>query len=112
MKNYWCTHGCFDGTRGKGARTHRHFRFNGCPARFVAYVEKSGEVYDIRIRNEDSVHHHETTQELYDRYLDQTMITDSDLLGKVDALHVNNVPMKNLTDFLSSAMGKRYYTSV
>lgn len=31
MRVYYCTHGCCDGSRGKGFRDHRHFRFAAAP---------------------------------------------------------------------------------
>ncbi|KAE8891888.1 hypothetical protein PF005_g3583 [Phytophthora fragariae] len=36
-RQYYCTHGCFDGPMGKGARVQRFYCVTGCQARFFSF---------------------------------------------------------------------------
>ncbi|KAE9007692.1 hypothetical protein PR001_g16900 [Phytophthora rubi] len=65
-RQYYCTHGCFDGPKGKGARVQTSYRFTGCQARIFALVDRDdkGNMF-IKTRNEVFEHNHRISEDIY-----------------------------------------------
>ena len=124
---YYCTHGIHHKPRGTGKRTHT-FRWTKCQARITAYVthdEDNGyrihvkeqvrfilliktEVITNTCMEQNNEHNHYVTKQIFDMYSKTQSISDEILLGKVDLLVKNNVPMRNLTVFISDELGTLY----
>jgi hypothetical protein len=54
-RQYYCTHGCFDGRKGKGVRVQTSYRFTGCSASITCIVARAanGSLF-IKTKNEVS----------------------------------------------------------
>jgi len=75
-RQYYCTHGCFDGRKGKGVRVQTAYRFTGCSASITCIVARAanGSLF-IKTKNEVSTSIYSVVLTLVEMLVRITLLT-------------------------------------
>lgn len=108
FKNFRCTHGVMQASRGQGIRD-AHSRFTDCQARFDAVVTKiptggSGELWYIIVKNEWRLHNHRAGADHVATGINEVP-SSGPVVDTITVLHDANASSRQIARYASEELG-------